>query len=99
MDHGCRLDDSSEFTNTRIYSQATSDTDLLLRAGGSALVSGVNGNVFNGAEDGATLTTPNADGLVEGTGADAGIGADADSLIFITEDMVGPGSTWTAPPP
>ncbi len=98
VDHGCRLDDTSEFTNTRIYSQSISDTDLLFRAGGSALVTGVNGNVFvDGTEDGATLTAVDANGLVEGAGPDAGIGADIDSLIFITEDMVGPGSTWTAP--
>ncbi|MDJ0711949.1 MAG: hypothetical protein QNJ14_16290 [Woeseiaceae bacterium] len=98
VDHGCRLDDASEFTNTRIYSQTISDTDLLFRAGGSALVTGTNGNIFvDGSEDGATLTAPDANGLVEGAGADAGIGADIDSLIFITEDMVGPGSTWTAP--
>jgi len=98
VDHGCRLDDASELTNTHIYSQSISDTDLLFRAGGSALVTGVNGNIFvDGSEDGATLTAPNADGLVEGAGPDAGIGADADSLIFITEDMVGPGSAWTAP--
>ena len=98
VDHGCRLDDASEFTNTHIYSQSISDTDLLFRAGGSALVTGVNGNIFvDGSEDGATLSAPNADGLVEGAGPDAGIGADVDSLTFITEDMVGPGSTWTAP--
>ena len=96
VDHGCRLDDASEFTNTHIYSQAISDTDLLFRAGGSALVTGVDGNIFvDASEDGATLTAPDANGLAEGTGADAGIGADIDSLIFITEDMVGPGSTWT----
>ena len=99
VDHGCRLDDASEFTNTHIYSLAISDTDLLFRAGGSALVTGVNGNIFiDASEDGATLTAPNADGLVEGTGPDAGIGADVDSLTFITEDMVGPGSTWTPVP-
>ena len=53
--------------------------------------------VVDGSEDGATLSAPNADGLVEGAGPDAGIGADVDSLTFITEDLVGPGSTWTAP--
>ncbi|MBT8094535.1 MAG: poly(beta-D-mannuronate) lyase, partial [Gammaproteobacteria bacterium] len=93
VDHGCRLDDASEFTNTHIYSQALSDTDLLFRAGGSALASFV-----VGPEDGATLTPVDANGLVEGDGPDAGIGADIDSLEFITEDMVGPGSTWTATP-
>ncbi len=99
VDHGCRLDDASEFTNTHIYSQAISDTDLLFRAGGSALVSGVNGNIFvDGSEDGATLTAPDENLLVEGAGPDADIGADIDSLSFISEDMVGPGSTWTATP-
>ena len=99
VDHGCRLDDASEFTNTHIYSQAISDTDLLFRAGGSALVTGVNGNIFvDGSEDGATLTAPDENLLVEGAGPDADIGADIDSLTFITEDMVGPGSTWTATP-
>ena len=98
VDHGCRLDDASEFTNTHIYSQSISDTDLLFRAGGSALVTGVNGNIFvDGTEDGAQLTLPDANNLVEGIGLDAGIGADIDALTFITEDMVGPGSTWTAP--
>jgi len=97
--HGCRLDDASAFTNTHIYSQTISDDDILFRSGGSALVTGVNGNIaVDASEDGATLTPVDANGLVEGAGADAGIGADIDSLIFITEDMVGPGSTWTPTP-
>jgi poly(beta-D-mannuronate) lyase len=97
--HGCRLDNASAFTNTHIYSQTISDDDILLRSGANALVTGVDGNIaVDGSEDGATLTAPDANGLVEGTGADAGIGADIDSLTFITEDMVGPGSTWTAAP-
>ena len=97
--HGCRLNDASEFTNTHIYSQTISDDDILFRAGGVALVNGVNGNIaVDGSEDGATLTPVDANGLVEGAGPDAGIGADVDSLIFITEDMVGPGSTWTPTP-
>ena len=96
--HGCRLDDSSSFTNTHIYSQSISDDDILFRAGGVALENAVNGNIaIDASEDGATLTAPDANGLVEGTGPDAGIGADVDALIFITEDMVGPGSTWVAP--
>ncbi len=96
--HGCRLDDASEFTNTRIYSETIADDDILFRSGGNALVTGINGNVAaDSSEDGAALTAPDANGLVEGAGADAGIGADIDSLVFITEDMVGPGSTWTAP--
>jgi poly(beta-D-mannuronate) lyase len=96
--HGCRLNDASEFTNTHIYSQTIADDDILFRAGGMALVTGINGNIAaDSSEDGATLTAADANGLVEGTGADAGIGADIDALNFITEDMVGPGSTWMAP--
>jgi poly(beta-D-mannuronate) lyase len=96
--HGCRLDDASEFTNTHIYSQTIADDDILFRAGGLALENAVNGNIaIDASEDGATLTAPDANGLVEGAGPDAGIGADIDALIFITEDMVGPGSTWVAP--
>ena len=94
--HGCRLNDASSFTNTHIYSETISDDDILFRAGGMALVTDVNSNIaVDSTEDGASLTAPDANGLVEGTGADAGVGADIDSLTFITEDMVGPGSTWT----
>lgn len=94
--HGCRLDNASNFANTHIYSLTISDDDILFRSGGVALENAVNGNIaIDASEDGATLTAPDANALVEGTGADAGIGADIDSLIFITEDMVGPGSTWT----
>ena len=96
--HGCRLDDASEFTNTHIYSAFIADDDILFRSGGLALENGVNGNIaVDSTEDFATLTPVDPNGLVEGAGADAGIGADIDSLIFITEDMVGPDSTWTAP--
>ena len=96
--HGCRLDDASMFSNTHIYSLTVSDDDILFRSGGVALENAVNGNIaIDASEDGATLTAPDANNLVEGTGPDAGIGADIDSLIFITEDMVGPGSTWVAP--
>lgn len=95
---GCALDDASLFTNTHIYSLTISDDDILFRSGGLALENAVNGNIaIDASEDFATLTAPDANALVEGAGADAGIGADIDALIFITEDMVGPGSTWTAP--
>lgn len=96
--HGCAVDAASEFNNNHIYSQTSRDLDIPVVGGGVALVDGVNGNIAaDGSEDGATLTAPDANGLAEGAGADAGIGADIDSLIFITEGMVGPGSTWTAP--
>ena len=97
--HGCRLDDASEFTNTHIYSLTISDDDILFRSGGLALENGVNGNIaIDASEDFAEITAPDANGLVDGAGADAGIGADTGSLVYITEDMVGPGSTWTPTP-
>ena len=97
-DHGCRLDNASNFSDTHIYSATIADDAILFRNGNPALQNGVDGNIaVDATEDGATLTAPDANGLVEGSGADLGIGADIDSLIFITEDMVGPGSTWTAP--
>jgi poly(beta-D-mannuronate) lyase len=97
--HGCRLDDASEFTNTHIYSLTISDDDILFRSGGLALENGVNGNIaIDASEDFAEITAPDANGLVDGTGADAGIGVDTGSLVYITEDMVGPGSTWTPTP-
>ena len=97
--HGCALTDVSDFTNTHIYSQTIQDLPIPLRGGGTALVHGVNGNIaIDASEDVATLTPVDANGLVEGSGADAGIGVDIDILTFIEEDMVGPGSTWTPIP-
>ena len=97
--HGCALNAASEFNNNHVYSATISDLPIPVRGGGTALVDGVDGNIAADAtEDGAELTAVDANGLVEGAGADAGIGADIDSLTFITEDMVGPGSTWTATP-
>lgn len=96
--HGCRLDDASDFSDTHIYSATIADDDVLLRNGTVALQHGVNGNIaLDGSEDGATLTAPDANGMVEGAGPDAGIGVDIDALNFIDETMVGPGSTWVAP--
>ena len=97
--HGCALDAASAFNNNHIYSETISDLDIPVVGGGVALVDGVNGNIAADlSEDGAALTAPDANGLAEGTGADAGIGADIDALTFITEDMVGPASTWTPTP-
>ena len=56
---------------------------------------GFDGNIgIDGSEDGASLSAPTDDLLVEGTGADAGIGVDIDLLNFIDEADVGPDSTW-----
>ncbi len=64
----------------------------------TALVDGVDGNILaDTTEDGASLSEPTANNLVEGTGSDAGIGAALNDLTFIEEDMVGPYSTWEAP--
>jgi len=79
-------------------SQTISDEDIPIAGGGIVQLDGVNGNTaMDSSEDGATLTAPDANGLVEGAGPDAGIGADIDALNYIDESMVGPGSTWVAP--
>ena len=93
--NGCGLDVSSTFNNNRLYSATLSDI-----GDGSAITTitllPADGNI-TGAEDGATLTAPDTNLLVEGTGPDAGVGADLDDLIFLEEDMVGPGSTFVVP--
>lgn len=85
----CTVSASSDFDNNHFYSESMQDSGFF------DFKAGVDGNVA-GAENGATLTTPNANNMVEGAGADAGIGADLDALIYISDDMVGPGSSWTA---
>ena len=86
----CSISAMSDFDNNHFYS--TNLTDGSFDFGGSL---GVDGNIA-GAQDGASITAPNADGLVEGLGADAGIGAALSLLDLIQESEVGPGSTWTA---
>lgn len=85
----CAIDASSDWDNVHIYSATLSTS------GTFSFKEGMDGNLF-GAENGATLTTPDTNNMVEGAGDDAGIGADLDSLIYISEDMVGPDSSWTA---
>jgi poly(beta-D-mannuronate) lyase len=85
---------ASDFDNNHIYSDSLSDSGTFDFNGIGA---GVDGNIgADGTQDGATLTAPDANLLVEGAGVDAGIGADLDTLIYVTEDNVGPNSTWVA---
>ncbi|WP_143873105.1 chondroitinase-B domain-containing protein [Catenovulum sediminis] len=79
---GCSLNSNSVKTNNHVFVSDVTD-------GGSVDISTVSGDV-DGAE-----TTTNADGLVSGTGAQAGVGADVSKLYKISADEVGPGSTWT----
>ena len=73
-------------------------TPIMPKRDNTSLVDGVDGNILaDNSEDGASLSEPTANKLVEGTGSDAGIGAALDDLIFIEENMVGPYSTWEAP--
>ncbi len=97
--HGCALTNASDYDNNHIYATAISDiTPIMPKRDNTALVDGVDGNILaDGTEDGASLSTPDANNMVEGIGTDAGIGAALSDLIFIEESMVGPGSTWTAP--
>lgn len=91
---GCSMDTASDFDNNHIYSASLSDSGTFDFNGIGA---GVDGNIgADGTEDGASLTAPDANLLVEGTGADAGIGVDIDILSFVEEANVGPNTTWVA---
>ena len=87
---GCVISPESDFDNNHFYSSSLIEDGGVFDFGGAA---GIDGNI-SGAEDGAAITAPDANGLIEGTGIDADIGVDIDALDFITEDLVGPGSTW-----
>lgn len=92
LDDGCELDAASDFDNNHFYS-ATLSTSGTFDFNGVG--TGFDGNIgIDGSEDGASLSAPTDDLLVEGTGADAGIGVDIDLLYFIDEADVGPNSTW-----
>ncbi|PTU02086.1 poly(beta-D-mannuronate) lyase, partial [Pseudomonas sp. HMWF031] len=97
--HGCALDNGSDYDNNHIYAKTVADlTPIMPKRDNTSLVDGVDGNILaDNSEDGASLSEPTANKLVEGTGSDAGIGAALDDLIFIEENMVGPYSTWEAP--
>ena len=84
---GCGIDAATVFNNNNFYSATLSQSGVFDFYGGAA------NNVY-GAEDGATFTQ-DADGLVNGSGPDAGVGVDTSTLNLILESQVGPGSTWT----
>lgn len=97
--HGCALNNASDYDNNHIYAAVISDlSPIMAKRDNTSLTNGADGNILaDGTEDGASLSAPNANNLVEGTGADAGVGVAISELIFIEEAMVGPGSTWVAP--
>ncbi|MEL6186320.1 MAG: chondroitinase-B domain-containing protein, partial [Myxococcota bacterium] len=74
---GCSIAAGSDFDNNHFYSMTLSETGTF-DFGGSP-----GDNVF-GAEDGATFMTA-ANGLIEGSGADAGVGANP-AMLFIIEE-------------
>jgi hypothetical protein len=89
---GCAMATATDFDNNHIYSATLSDSNTFDFNGIGA---GVDGNIgVDGTEDGATLTAPDANFLVEGAGPDAGIGVDIDILSFVQEANVGPNTTW-----
>ena len=91
---GCAMSPASDFDNNHIYSDSLSDSGTFDFNGIGA---GVDGNIgADGTQDGATLTTPDTNLLVEGAGVDAGIGADLETLIYVSEENVGPNSNWVA---
>ncbi len=86
----CDIDDASDFDNNHIYSDTfengTANTFYTDFAGASGNITGA---------EGAADMTANANGLLEGQGVDAGIGADVNLLELLDDTMVGPGTTWT----
>jgi poly(beta-D-mannuronate) lyase len=96
---GCLLGNASDFDNNHFYATEIADIATVFeRRDNVSIVDGVDGNILlDGTQDGATLTAPDANLLVEGAGSDAGIGAQLSNLIFLEEDMVGPGSTFVVP--
>ncbi|MFK8014018.1 MAG: chondroitinase-B domain-containing protein [Gammaproteobacteria bacterium] len=85
---GCAIDPTSDFDNNHFYSATLAE--------GTFNFNGAAADNVVGGEDGATFVQ-DADGLVNGSGPDAGIGVDTSILNLIDESQVGPGSTWTAP--
>ncbi|MCM2680420.1 chondroitinase-B domain-containing protein [Echinimonas agarilytica] len=88
----CSLKSGSDYSNNHFYADELSDsTDFDFNGKGQT-----DGNI--GADDMLDMAdiVRDAAGLASGQGADAGIGADTSSLMLITEEQVGPGSTWTA---
>ncbi|MEL7448907.1 MAG: chondroitinase-B domain-containing protein [Pseudomonadota bacterium] len=91
---GCALDPASTFADNHFYSAVLSTSTTFDFNGNLA------GNTVGG-EDGATFTQDGntqpfaTGGLVNGSGADTGVGVDTSTLELIEESQVGPGSTWT----
>ncbi|MEL7370478.1 MAG: chondroitinase-B domain-containing protein, partial [Myxococcota bacterium] len=86
---GCRLSPATRFVDNHVYSSQLSQTGMFTFNGASQL------NVSSG-QDGASFTR-DLRGLVVGTGPDTDIGVNPAELLFISEEQVGPGSTWIAP--
>lgn len=87
----CTIDAASDFDNNHFYSSSLSQS-------GTFDFNGAPGDNVSGGEDGATyVADPVYPLLVNGSGPDAGIGADVSLLNVIEAGQVGPGSTWTAP--
>lgn len=91
---GCRIDTDSDFDDNHFYSQDLTD-DASADAFDFNGATGADGNIA-GAEGGAEIVA-DGDGLFNGDGADAGIGADTANLTVILEENVGPNTTWEAP--
>ncbi len=90
LNEPCTMDPASDFDNNHFYSSSLSQS-------GTFDFNGAPADNVSGPEDGATFTQ-DANGLVNGSGADAGIGVDTSTLNLIDETQVGPGSTWTPTP-
>lgn len=85
---GCQLSADSSANNERYYSR---DID---KNGTFSFPLGENN--LSGSESEADIIAANF-GLFEGAGNDTGFGADTRKLIYLTNEDVGPGSTYSAP--
>lgn len=79
---GCSLNSNSTKADNHVFVSDVTD-------GGTVDISTIVGNA------GEAGLTANAQGLYNGSGAQANIGADASQLYVISADDVGPGSSWT----
>ena len=85
----CSISPASDFDNNHFYS------DTLSESGNFNFNGAAPADNLVGAQDGAEFIL-DAEGLLNASGASAGIGVDTSLLHVIQESEVGPGSTWTA---
>lgn len=87
---GCSLDAASDFDGNAFFADDLSET-------GDFDFNGAPADNTSGPRDAASLDVDPTTGLVSSSGGVSGTaGVDTSLLFIITEDQVGPNSTWTA---